>query len=149
MSAETLEEYLEEFDGLAPEERLELLVDFARELPQLPPGREGLSRQASCKVNECQTPVFLDCSKQGGVLHFVADVPEKSPIVRGFVAMLVNGLEGEPPAHAESLTPALLDRIGLNEVLGMTRVRGFTGILKRVRDLALENSADSEGDAAK
>lgn len=145
MTAEKLEEYLGEFEGLAPEERLELLIDFARELPPLPPGREGLSREANCKINECQTPVFLDCSREGGRLHFIADVPEKSPTVRGFVAMLVNGLDGANPSDAESLTPELLVRLGLNEVLGMTRVRGFTGILHRIRKLALEDSSGSVG----
>ena len=147
MSAK-LEEYLEEFEGLDPEERLELLVDFARELPALPPDRQGLNREGNCKINECQTPVFLDCEKRDGKLHFVADVPEKSPTVRGFVAMLVNGLEGANAEEAMGLTPALLGRLGLNEVLGMTRVRGFTGILQRMRALALSESSGSGGDAA-
>jgi len=143
-----LEQVISEFAGLDREERLELLIDYARELPPLPPDRLGLSRDASCKINECQTPVYLDCSKAGNRLHFVADVPEKSPTVRGFVALLVNHLEGSEPQAAESLSPDLLQQLGLQEVLGMTRVRGFAGILKRIRRLALEDSSGSVGDSA-
>ena len=143
---EKLKGYLAEFEGLDPEERLELLVDFARELPALPPERHGLNQEGNCKINECQTPVYLDCEIRGGKLHFVADVPDKSPTVRGFVAMLVNGLEGEDPEEAAGLTPELLGRLGLNEVLGMTRVRGFAGILQRVRRLAMEECSGSGGD---
>lgn len=127
-----LDEFLSEFEGLAPEERLELLVDFSNLLPPLPANQQQLAEQPSCKINECQTPVYLSCTVQEGKLHFAAVVPEKSPTVRGFVAMLVVGLEGESPAAASQLTPSLLSRTGLNEVLGMTRVRGFSGILERI-----------------
>lgn len=148
MTAPKLEEFLDEFEGLDPEERLEMLVDFSNTLPPLPAGREGLAGDEACRINECQTPVYLACETREGGLHFAAHVPEKSPTVRGFVAMLVTGLEGAPPASVESLTPALLNRIGLNEVLGMTRVRGFTGVLNRIRRLALENSSGSAGGRA-
>lgn len=128
-----LDDYLEEFEGLEPEERLEVLMDFGHELPPLVGGHLTLQNRSDCQIKECQTPVYMHVGLHNGKVHLAAHVPEKSPTVRGFVAMLVNGLEGTPASDVLQIADNMPERLGLKEVLGMTRFRGFTGIVAFIK----------------
>jgi cysteine desulfuration protein SufE len=128
-----LDDLLEEFNGLDPEERLELLIDFAESLPALSREHEALRQHGDCRVQECQTPVFLWVDVIDGQVRLAAHVPEKSPTVRGLVAMLVEGLSGETPEAVESVPDDIVARLGLQDALGMTRQRGFKGIVSRIK----------------
>lgn len=140
-----LDDYLEEFEGLEPAERLEVLMDFGHELPPLDGEHLALQNRSDCQIKECQTPVYMHVGLRDGKLHLAAHVPEKSPTVRGFVAMLVNGLEGVSPPEVLAISDNMPERLGLREVLGMTRFRGFTGIVafikREVRRLTATSSA--------
>ena len=75
-----------------------MLIDFSGEhLPPLSAGRDaGAEGQPPiCRIQECQTPVYLWVDVVGGKIQIEALVPEKSPTVRGFVALLVEGLSAE------------------------------------------------------
>ena len=69
------------------------LIDFARSLPPLPDRLEKL-KDADHRVEECQSPVFLFVEAEGDRLSIHADAPLEAPTVRGFVAILVEGLSG-------------------------------------------------------
>lgn len=138
-----LDEFLSEFSDLDTEERLETLMDFGETLPPLGPEHIVLHDQGECRVQECQTPVFLHVAVNSGVVQLAAFVPEKSPTVRGFVAMLVNGLNGVTPPEVLDIPDNMPERLELRAALGMTRFRGFMGIvaaLKRGVRQALEHS---------
>jgi cysteine desulfuration protein SufE len=126
----------EEFADLLPEERLELLIDFSRELPK-PSGRHGLiAGNETCRVQECQTPVYLWVGLEDGKTAIEADVPEKSPTVRGLVSVIAAGISGGDPREVLDLPDDLLPILGLQETLGMTRQAGVRGMLARIkRDL--------------
>jgi cysteine desulfuration protein SufE len=133
-----LDELLAEFTGIDPEEALEMLIDLSEGLPPLSPGRAATKAPAECRIQECQTPVDLWVDVIDGQVHLEAFVPEKSPTVRGFVAMLVEGVAGATPEEVLRMPDDLLPRLGLTETLGMTRQRGFRGIVARIkRDVAL------------
>jgi cysteine desulfuration protein SufE len=143
-----LEELLDEFSGADPEEALETLIDFSETLPPLSQARSGIALPADCRIQECQTPVYLWVDVIADKVHLEASVPEKSPTVRGFVAMLVEGLSGASPAEVAEVSDDLLPRLGLSETLGMTRRQGFRGILQRIkRETALKQrqAAAAEG----
>ena len=53
-----------------------------------------------------------------------ADAPIEAPTVRGFVALLVEGLNGATVEEVLAVPNDLVERIGLPEILGMLRVRG-------------------------
>jgi cysteine desulfuration protein SufE len=128
-----LPEILADFAGADPEESLEMLIDFSERLPPLSSGRAALGEPASCRIQECQTPVYLWVDFQNGKVHLEAAVPEKSPTVRGFVALLVEGLEGASGAEIEELPDDFLPLLGLSATLGMTRRRGFRGIVSKIK----------------
>jgi len=129
-----LPELLADFEGADPEESLEMLIEFSDELPPLSAGRAVLGEAAQeCRIQECQTAVYLWVDVQDGKVRLEAFVPEKSPTVRGFVALLVTGLEGATPSEVAALPDDFLPLLGLSATLGMTRQRGFRGIISRIK----------------
>src|SRR3954447_5892184 len=76
------------------QERIELLIDLAKSLPPLP-DRLAAYKDAAHRVEECQSPVFLIVELgEGGRVSIFADAPIEAPTVRGFVSLLVEGLNG-------------------------------------------------------
>jgi cysteine desulfuration protein SufE len=129
---ESLEAVISELGEADRRERIELLIDLARGLPALPAHLAG-SRDEAHRVPECQSPVFLFVECEGDRIRIHADVPPEAPTVRGFVAALVEGLDGAPIAEAAAFPADLLDRSGLSEILGMQRSSGLAGVLRRLR----------------
>lgn len=128
-----LPEFLSELEELTPEERLHWLIEFGESLPPLLPQEAVRISAGDCRVQECQTPVDLWVQVQNGRVHLAANVPEKSPTVRGLLAMLVVALEGCAPDEILNLSDDLPTELGLHAVLGMTRSRGFRGIVARIK----------------
>ncbi len=114
------------------QERIDLLLDFAKGLPPLPE-RLAAHKDASHRVEECQSPVYLFVELDGEKVGLFADAPIEAPTVRGFVAMLVEGLEGATVEDILQVPNDLVERCGLGEILGMLRVRGLSGVLRRVK----------------
>lgn len=131
-----LDELIAELEELDPEEKLEWIVEFADQLPPLSAGRAAQPFPDSCRIQECQTPVFLWVESREGTVFLEADVPAKSPTVRGLVALLVVGLQGVTRDVIEALPDDLVGKLGLTSVLGMTRQQGFRGVVSRLKRLA-------------
>jgi cysteine desulfuration protein SufE len=130
--AAALEAIVTELADADRQERIELLIDFARNLPPVPEHLEAL-KDAEHRVEECQSPVFLFVESDGRTVEIYADAPIEAPTVRGFVAILVEGLTGATVEDVLSTRGDLIERIGLPEILGMLRVRGLAGILARLK----------------
>jgi cysteine desulfuration protein SufE len=134
------------------QERIEILIDLARSLPPLP-DRLSAFKDAAHRVEECQSPVFLivEMEPQSRAAIF-ADAPIEAPTVRGFVALLVEGLSGATVEEILQVPGDLVERIGLPEILGMLRVRGLHGILRRLKSevtrAAIDQARSREADAS-
>ena len=124
---------VDEFADLDKHERLELLLDFAEHLPELPTKYQADLDAGEHRVHECQTPVFLWVEVNAGRVQIHAHAARESPTVKGFVAILVAAFSGESPEEVLAVKPDLLQRLGLAEALGMSRMRGLTAILGRIR----------------
>jgi cysteine desulfuration protein SufE len=114
------------------QERIDLLIDFAKNLPPLP-DRLAAHKDASHRVEECQSPVYLFVELVDGRVALYADAPIEAPTVRGFVSLLLEGLNGATVEEVLKVPNDLVARCGLQEVLGMLRVRGLSGVLRRVK----------------
>ena len=130
--AAALDAIINELSGADRQERIELLIDFAKNLPPLPDRLEQL-KDAQHRVEECQSPVFLFVETEGDRVQLHADAPIEAPTVRGFIAILVEGLNGATVEEILSVPGDLIERIGLPEILGMLRVRGLSGVLSRLK----------------
>ena len=127
-----LDEIVTELSQSDRQERIDLLLDFARSLPPLP-DRLAAHKDAAHRVEECQSPVYLFVELDGQRVSLHADAPIEAPTVRGFVSLLMEGLDGASVEDILQVPNDLVDRCGLSEILGMLRVRGLSGVLRRVK----------------
>ena len=128
-----LDRYINRLGAADRDTRLETLLDLSRKLPPLPPGLDDDHAREAHRVPECQTPVHLWVEVTGGVVRLHAEVPRESPTVRGFVALLVQALDGATPAEVAAVPHDLLHALGLDDALGMTRTQGLSAIVRRIK----------------
>jgi cysteine desulfuration protein SufE len=140
-AATKLDRIVDEFAGLEPRERLELLLEFAEGLPPLPPRYQAEKDRGEHRVHECQTPVFLWVEIHDGQAQLYGDVAPEAPTVKGFVGILVDAFSGSSPEEVLAVQPDLLQRLGLVQALGMMRMRGLQAILFTIRDQVRKASA--------
>jgi cysteine desulfuration protein SufE len=127
-----LETIVADLKGSDRQERIDILLDFAKSLPPLPE-RLLAHKDASHRVEECQSPVYLFVELDDGRVSLNADAPIEAPTVRGFVSLLLEGLNGSTVEEILKVPADLVDRCGLGEILGMLRVRGLSGVLRRLK----------------
>ena len=106
------------------QERIDLLIDFAKNLPPLP-DRLAAHKDASHRVEECQSPVYLFVEMVGDRVALYADAPIEAPTVRGFVSLLLEGLSGVDGGRGAQGAQRPGRALRSPEVLGMLRVRGL------------------------
>jgi cysteine desulfuration protein SufE len=127
-----LQEIIDDFSYCVGREKLEFLLQFAEQLPPLPDWLQERSDQME-QVHECMTPVFVFAERSNGSLTFHFDIPPESPTVRGYAAVLKQGLDG---SSAETVTAVPLDfyrQMGLQEVLTGQRLNGISAILAHMQ----------------
>jgi cysteine desulfuration protein SufE len=66
------------------------------------------------------------------------DVPPESPTVRGYAAILGEGLRGATPEQVANLPGDFFQDMGLHKVLSHQRLRGISAILAYLKRLARE-----------
>jgi len=125
--------FIDELADLDDAERLQTLVELADELPPIAEARAREPFPSACRVQECQTPVHLWMDWINDRLHLEADVPEKSPTVRGLVAIVVQSLEGATPSQVLSLPEDWLPILHLTSAMGMQRQQGLRGVIRRIK----------------
>lgn len=123
---------VEEFGEAAPRERLDYLLEYAMELPDLPDRLEG-ARDSMEQVHECQTPVFLHTEVENDAVHFFLDIPRESPTVRGYASIVVAGLDGASPDEVERTPDDLYLMLGLQEAISPQRLRGLYFLLQYMK----------------
>lgn len=143
--AERVEQVVADFADLEPRERLELLLEYAENLPLLPERYEAERLAGLHRVVECQTPVFIWTDLVDGRVQVYGWVAPEAPTVKGFVSILVEIFSGTLPEETRDLN--LVHRLGLAETLGMVRLRGLSAVLfymqKSVGALAGNSSPNS------
>ena len=137
MQPEALQNIIDTFADASPEERLDMLLEFALSMPDIPTELEN-ARDAMESVPECQTPVFLHSSLQQGKIYYHIDVPREAPTVRGFAGILHEGLNGATPEAIAAVPNDLYQQMGLHKVLSTLRLRGLAALLQRMKRNAQE-----------
>jgi cysteine desulfuration protein SufE len=135
---QTLDEIAAMFRGVDVELRLQLLLDFANRLPELP---ERLREQRDAgmnRVHECMTPLFLfvEPGEEAGTRRLFIDVAEEAPTIRGFAGILTKALDGRPREEWREIPDDLVNRLGLSGVIRMNRLVGIAALLGRLRAAA-------------
>ena len=135
-----LREIIEDFRSMEPRERLESLLDFSMSMPELP----GFLHDARDQmVHECQTSVFVFADIVDAGVHVYIDVPKESPTVRGYAAIVQEGLERAAPEVVLQTPDDIYYLLGLHEAISPQRLRGLhvlMAYLKRQVTLKMTNS---------
>jgi cysteine desulfuration protein SufE len=131
--AARVESLVAEFEDLEPRERLELLLEYANNLPPLPPEYEAERLAGQHRVHECQTPVFLWVNLVEGRIKVHAWVAPEAPTVKGFVGIARELFSDLPPEEVGQVDTNLVQRLGLADALGMMRTRGLSAVLFYLR----------------
>ena len=137
-----LAEIVEDFRFVEGSDKLELLLQYSENLPALPASLEGHQAEME-SVPECMTPVSVSAELVDGglVYHFL--VPEESPTVRGYAAILAEGLRGASPDQVLHLSPDFYLQMGLQSVLTIQRLNGMASMVAHIKRLALEKMSCS------
>lgn len=129
----------DDFLSLGDQDKIQLLIEFAEELPELPE-RYVEHPELFEKVEECQSPVFIFVEVNEGVVSVFATAPEQAPTTRGFASILVQGLSQLPVETALGIPDDFPSTLGLNQLISPLRVRGMTGMLWRIKRQIREKS---------
>uniref|UniRef100_A0A7C4PHG2 SufE family protein n=1 Tax=Anaerolinea thermolimosa TaxID=229919 RepID=A0A7C4PHG2_9CHLR len=132
-----LAEIVEDFRLCEGREKLELLLQYAESLPPLPEWLQGREMEMEA-VPECMTPVAVAAEIRDGGMLFHFKVPEESPTVRGFAAIIAEGLQGASPEEVLDLPADFYLAMGLQEVLTSQRMNGMSAMVAHVKRLAVE-----------
>ena len=119
-----LREIIEDFRSMEPRERLESLLDFAMGMPDIP-GFLHDARDQMEQVHECQTPIFVFTDIEDSGVHVYIDVPKESPTVRGYAAIVQEGLESASPDTVLQTPDDIHYLLGLHEAISPQRLRGL------------------------
>lgn len=137
---ERLAETREDFLALGVKDRLQLLLEFSNELPELPE-RYRDHPDLFERVEECQSPVFIFVEVSDGRVHLYATAPRESPTTRGFASILAQGLDGLSVEEVLDVPADYPQSLGLGEAVSPLRVRGMSGMLARIKRQVRERSA--------
>ncbi len=127
-----LAEIRQDFLDLGVKDRLQLLLEFSNELPELP-ARYAEHPDLLERVEECQSPVFIFSEVEEGRVHLFATAPREAPTTRGFASIIAQGLEGLTVEEALAVPDDYPQTIGLVEAVSPLRIRGMTALLGRAK----------------
>jgi cysteine desulfuration protein SufE len=126
-----LAEVVADFQEVDGHDKLNLLLEFANELPALPP---DLQEAAMEPVPECQSPLFLhvDTTDPADIRLFFS-APPQAPTTRGFASILAAGLDHQPAADILAVPDDFYTDLGLATLISPLRLRGMSAMLARIK----------------
>ena len=128
-----LQEIADEFAAVPESERLQLLLEFAQELPPLP-ARYAEQHDLLEPVPECQTPLFLAVEvNPDATVHLFFDAPPEAPTTRGFAGILHAGLDGLNADEVLATPGEFSSQLGLQDLVSPLRLRGMAAMLARIK----------------
>ncbi len=124
-------EILDTFSEVPDSSKLELLLEFADSLPELPE-RYSDHPELLERVEECQSPVYLFVEVDDRV-HIYLTAPQEAPTTRGFASILQLALDGQTPSAVLEFEDSFVNALGLTQLVSPLRIRGMHGMLNRIK----------------
>ncbi|MGA9374932.1 MAG: SufE family protein [Mycobacterium sp.] len=126
-----LSEVVGEFQEVTGQDKLQLLLEFANDLPALPAHLEEASMEP---VPECQSPLFLDVdATDPDRVRLYFSAPPEAPTTRGFASILAAGLDGQSTADILAVPDDFYADLGLAALISPLRLRGMSAMLARIK----------------
>jgi cysteine desulfuration protein SufE len=129
---EKLERIVEKFKRRSnPKQRYEQLLWYAKKLPAMPEA----AKIAENKVKGCVSQVYITANLEDGKVWYQGD--SDAQLVKGLVALLIEGLNGLTPQEIIQVTPDFIEETGLKVSLTPSRANGFYNIFQTMKKKAL------------
>lgn len=123
-----------------PKRRYEQLLWYAKRLPEFPES----GKVPENKVSGCVSQVYITAQLADGKVSFQGD--SDSQLVKGLVALLVEGLSGLTPTEVTSVSPDFIQDTGLNVSLTPSRANGFYNIFQLMKKKAVESQGSEQAE---
>lgn len=114
----------------APKQKYEQLIWFAKRLGAFPEDQ----KISENKVPGCASQVYVIAQLDDGKVTYQGD--SDAQLVKGLVALLVEGLNGLTVAEIVQLTPDFIQATGLDVSLTPSRANGFYNIFSMMQKKA-------------
>lgn len=114
-----------------PKKRYEQLLWYAKKLAAMPED----SKTPENKVSGCTSQVYISADLKEGKVWYQGD--SDAQLVKGLVALLIEGLNGLTPQEILQLTPDFIEETGLKVSLTPSRANGFYNIFQTMQKKAL------------
>ncbi|UEJ81711.1 SufE family protein [Brachybacterium halotolerans subsp. kimchii] len=133
---EAFAEIVDDFHAVSGNDRVQMLLEFADDLPELPE-RYRDHPELLEPVPECQSPIFVitevDGQGEDAPARLFFSAPPEAPTTRGFAGILAAGLEGLTVGQIRAVPADVTENLGLAEVVSPLRLRGMAGMLGRIK----------------
>ncbi|NEO88125.1 MAG: SufE family protein [Spirulina sp. SIO3F2] len=114
-----------------PKQRYRQLLAYASKLAAMP----EVGKVPENKVAGCVSQVFITAHLAEGKIQYQGD--SDAQLVKGLVALLIEGLNGLTPAEVAQVSPDFIEAMGINASLTPSRANGFYNIFKTMQKKAL------------
>ena len=125
-------EIVEEFGLMPDSEKLQLLLEYSENLPEVP-AKYGENPELMERVEECQAPVFIAVEGSADAVELYFSAPREAPTTRGFASVLHTALNGKTAKEITDLDDDFPGQLGLEKLISPLRVRGMRGMLFRIK----------------
>lgn len=125
-------EIIEEFGLMPDSEKLQLLLEYSENLPEVP-SKYGENPELMERVEECQAPVFIAVEGDESAVELFFSAPREAPTTRGFASVLHAALNGRSAKEITELDDDFPGKLGLEQLISPLRVRGMRGMLFRIK----------------
>jgi len=125
-------EIVEEFGLMPDSEKLQLLLEYSENLPEVP-AKYGENPELMERVEECQAPVFIAVEGSADAVELYFSAPREAPTTRGFASVLHAALNGKTAKEIADLDDDFPGQLGLEKLISPLRVRGMRGMLFRIK----------------
>ena len=127
-----LAEIRDEFLAVDERSRLQLLLEFSMELPDLPP-RYADHPDLLERVVECQSPIYIFVEVDDDGVHLHATAPREAPTTRGFASILAQAIDGLSVDEVLAIPTDFPQMLGLGKAVSPLRLNGMNGMLQRTK----------------
>lgn len=139
MPTETVSSLIQDFNDLEIQDRLNLLLEFSDNLPELPQRYQDHPDLLE-RVEECQSPIYLFVEVNEKKVNLFFSAPPEAPTTRGFASILHSVIDGLSVSETLEVDDDFPAKIGLADAVSPLRMRGMRGMLARIKRQVSEKS---------
>jgi len=134
------QEIIDSFNDVPDSSKLELLLEYANSLPDLPL-KYAEHPDLLERVEECQSPVYLFVEVENDVASIYLTAPLEAPTTRGFASLLQLALDQQSTTAVLNFDDSFVSNLGLTNLVSPLRIRGMHGMLTRIKRQVREKSS--------